>query len=52
VFNEKLPGNYMIVVVTGGTVLLSAIAHSISANLLVKAIVRRSAEASAAAKSA
>jgi sodium/hydrogen antiporter len=44
VFNEKLPGNDTIIAVAGGTVLLSVIAHGISANPLVKAIARRSAE--------
>lgn len=51
-FDEKLPGNDTIVVIAGGTVLLSVTTHGISANPLVKAIVLRSAEASAAAKSA
>jgi sodium/hydrogen antiporter len=38
VFNEKLPGNDTIIAVAGATVLLSVIAHGISANPLVKAI--------------
>jgi NhaP-type Na+/H+ or K+/H+ antiporter len=42
--NEKLPGNDTIITVAGGTVLLSVIAHGISANPLVNAISRRSAE--------
>ena len=44
VLNEKLPGNDTIITVAGGTVLLSVIAHGISANPLVNAISRRSAE--------
>jgi len=45
VFNEKLPGNDTILTVAGGTVLLSVIAHGISANPLVKAMARRPSEA-------
>jgi NhaP-type Na+/H+ or K+/H+ antiporter len=44
VFNEKLPGNDTIVTVAGGTVLLSVIAHGISANPLVKAMAERSSK--------
>jgi sodium/hydrogen antiporter len=44
VFNEKLPGNDTIIAVAGGTVLLSVIAHGVSANPLVKAIASRSGE--------
>ena len=52
VFNEKLPGNDTIIAVAGATVLLSVIAHGISANPLVKAIAGRSAEQPPAAKRA
>ena len=52
VFNEKLPGNDTIIVVAGGTVLLSVIAHGVSANPLVKAIASRSAEQSPATRCA
>jgi NhaP-type Na+/H+ or K+/H+ antiporter len=52
VFNEKLPGNDTIIAVAGGTVLLSVIAHGISANPLVKAVVARSAERLPSVKSA
>jgi sodium/hydrogen antiporter len=38
VFNEKLPGNDTIIAVAGGTVLLSVIAHGVTANPLVRAI--------------
>jgi NhaP-type Na+/H+ or K+/H+ antiporter len=41
VFNEKLPGNDTIVTVAGATVLLSIIAHGVSANPLVKAMTER-----------
>ncbi len=44
VVNEKLPGNDTIIAVAGGTVLLSVVAHGISANPLVKAVAGRSAE--------
>ncbi len=50
VFNEKLPGNDTIVTVAGATVLLSVIAHGVSANPLVKAIAERSSTAPQAAK--
>jgi sodium/hydrogen antiporter len=43
VFNEKLPGNDTIVIVAGATVVLSVIAHGISANPLVNAIAGRAA---------
>ena len=52
IFNDKLPGNDTIIVVAGGTVLLSVIAHGISANPLVKAIAGRSAEQPPATKRA
>ena len=42
VLNEKLPGNDTIITVAGGTVLLSVIAHGVTANPLVKALVGRS----------
>ncbi len=48
VLNEKLPGNDTIVAVAGGTVLLSVITHGVTANPLVKAMVRRSSEKSPA----
>jgi sodium/hydrogen antiporter len=48
VFNEKLPGNDTIIAVAGGTVILSVIAHGVTANPLVKAIVSRSSERSSA----
>ena len=44
VLNEKLPGNDTIIAVAGGTVLLSVIAHGISANPLVNFISRQSAD--------
>ena len=44
IFNEKLPGNDTIIAVAGGTVLLSVIAHGMTANPLVKAISGRSAK--------
>jgi sodium/hydrogen antiporter len=44
VLNEKLPGNDTIIAVAGGTVLLSVLAHGVSANPLVKAIARQPAE--------
>ncbi len=52
VLSEKLPGNDTIIAVAGGTVLLSVIAHGISANPLVKAVVARSAERYPLSKSA
>ncbi len=52
VFNEKLPGNDTVIAVAGGTVLLSVIAHGISANPLVKAIARRRTDQTATAKRA
>jgi sodium/hydrogen antiporter len=42
VLNEQLPGNDTIIAVAGGTVLLSVIAHGVSANPLVKAMAVRS----------
>jgi len=50
VLNEKLPGNDTIIAVAGGTVLLSVIAHGVTANPLVKAIARRSPGKSPAVK--
>jgi sodium/hydrogen antiporter len=52
VFNEKLPGNDILIAVAGGTVLLSVIAHGISANPLVKAMARRRTDQTAIAKRA
>ncbi len=52
IINEKLPGNDTIIAVAGATVLLSVIAHGVSANPLVKAIAGRSAEQPSAAKRA
>jgi sodium/hydrogen antiporter len=52
VFNERLPENDTIIAVAGGTVLLSIIAHGVTANPLVKAIAGRSAEQPPAAKRA
>jgi sodium/hydrogen antiporter len=40
VLAEKLPGNDTILAVAGGTVLLSVVAHGVSANPLVNAMVR------------
>ena len=50
ILNEKLPGNDTIIAVAGGTVLLSVIAHGVTANPLVKAMVGRSSEKSPAVK--
>ena len=50
ILNEKLPGNDTIIAVAGGTVLLSVIAHGVTANPLVKAIARRSPGKSPAVK--
>ena len=44
VFDEKLPGNDTIMLAAGWTVLLSVIAHGVTANPLVKAMAGRSAE--------
>jgi sodium/hydrogen antiporter len=44
VLNEKLPGNDTIIAVAGGTVLLSVIAHGVSANPLVRALTARGAD--------
>ena len=41
VLDEKLPGNDTIMLAAGWTVLLSVIAHGVSANPLVKAISKR-----------
>jgi NhaP-type Na+/H+ or K+/H+ antiporter len=46
VLNERLPGNDTIIAVAGFTVLLSVIAHGVSANPLVKAIAARNLAAS------
>jgi sodium/hydrogen antiporter len=43
VFHEKLPGNDTIMLAAGWTVLLSVIAHGVTANPLVKAIGTRGA---------
>jgi NhaP-type Na+/H+ or K+/H+ antiporter len=48
ILNEKLPGNDTIIAVAGGTVLLSVIAHGVTANPLVKAMVGSSSENSPA----
>jgi NhaP-type Na+/H+ or K+/H+ antiporter len=48
ILNEKLPGNDTIIAVAGGTVLLSVIAHGVTANPLVKSMVGRSSEKSPA----
>jgi NhaP-type Na+/H+ or K+/H+ antiporter len=47
VVHEKLPGNDTIILAAGWTVLLSVIAHGVSANPLVKRMAGRSAELSA-----
>jgi NhaP-type Na+/H+ or K+/H+ antiporter len=39
--NEKLPGNDMVVAAAGATILLSVLAHGVSANPLVRAVARR-----------
>jgi NhaP-type Na+/H+ or K+/H+ antiporter len=44
VLDEKLPGNDTIMLAAGWTVLLSVIAHGVTANPLVKWIARRSEE--------
>jgi sodium/hydrogen antiporter len=45
ILDAKLPGNDTIMLAAGWTVLLSVIAHGMTANPLVKAIATRSAEA-------
>ena len=45
VLDAKLPGNDTIMLAAGWTVLLSVIAHGVTANPLVKAISTRSEEA-------
>jgi sodium/hydrogen antiporter len=45
--DEKLPGNDTIMLATGRTVLLSVIAHGVTANPLVKRMAGRSAELAA-----
>ena len=47
VLDEKLPGNDTIMLAAGWTVLLSVIAHGVTANPLVKRMARRSSEPSA-----
>jgi NhaP-type Na+/H+ or K+/H+ antiporter len=47
VVHEKLPGNDTIILAAGWTVLLSVIAHGVSANPLVNRMAGRSAELSA-----
>jgi sodium/hydrogen antiporter len=47
VLDEKLPGNDTILLATGWTVLLSVIAHGVTANPLVKTIARRPTDLSA-----
>ena len=47
VLDAKLPGNDAIMLAAGWTVLLSVIAHGVTANPLVKAIATRSEEAAA-----
>src|SRR5438128_12580985 len=44
ILDEKLPGNDTIMLVAGWTVLLSVIAHGVTANPLVKRIAGNSAE--------
>ena len=44
VLDEKLPGNDTIMLAAGWTVLLSVIAHGVTANLLVKRMARHPAE--------
>jgi sodium/hydrogen antiporter len=48
IFNEKLPGNDTIIAVAGGTVILSVIAHGVTANPLVRAMAARSSAKSPA----
>jgi sodium/hydrogen antiporter len=47
VIHERLPGNDAIIVAAGWTVLLSVVAHGVTANPLVKRIAVRSAELAA-----
>lgn len=49
VFDEKLPGNDTIMLAAGWTVLLSVIAHGVTANPLVKQLGQRSADLGASA---
>jgi len=49
VFDEKLPGNDTIILAAGWTVLLSVIAHGVTANPLVKKMGQRSADLRASA---
>jgi sodium/hydrogen antiporter len=45
--DEKLPGNVTLMLAAGWTVLLSVIAHGVTANPLVKRMAGRSAELAA-----
>src|SRR6478672_1435006 len=45
VLDEKLPGNDTIMLAAGWTVLLSVVAHGVTANPMVKRLTRQSAEA-------
>jgi len=47
VIHERLPGNDTIIVAAGWTVLLSVVAHGVTANPLVKRMAARSAELAA-----
>ena len=47
IFDEKLPGNETMILAAGWTVLLSVIAHGVTANPLVKRMAVRSAELAA-----
>lgn len=49
VFDEKLPGNDTIILAAGWTVLLSVIAHGVTANPLVNRMAQRSADPRGAA---
>jgi sodium/hydrogen antiporter len=49
VFDEKLPGNDTIILAAGWTVLLSVIAHGVTANPLVKKMAQRSTDLGASA---
>ena len=48
ILDEKLPGNDAIMLAAGWTVLLSVVAHGVTANPLVKAMVGRSPQRSRA----
>jgi NhaP-type Na+/H+ or K+/H+ antiporter len=47
VLDEKLPGNDTMILAAGWTVLISVIAHGVTANPLVKRMAARSAELAA-----